>query len=96
MKRNEILEQIGLEAAYMQLAEEASELSQAALKIARILNGRNPTPITIDEAEDMVFEEFTDVVHCAYILNLEVDTELMEHKNSRWWNRICENDEDDY
>ena len=33
-----------------QLAEECSELSQAALKLRRALTGINPTPVTADEA----------------------------------------------
>lgn len=39
-----ILETLGTEAVLEQLAEEASELSQAALKLARKLRGVNPTP----------------------------------------------------
>ncbi len=31
-----------------QLAEEASELAQAALKLRRALDGTNPTPVTIE------------------------------------------------
>ena len=35
---------------WAQLAEEAAELAQAALKIRRVLDGTNPTPKDIGEA----------------------------------------------
>lgn len=40
--RNAMLEQLAEE----QLAEEATELDKAALKLARIYRGENPTPVT--------------------------------------------------
>lgn len=45
-----------------QLAEEASELAQAALKLRRALTGTNPTPLPEGAAIDMLFEELTDVL----------------------------------
>lgn len=47
-----------------QLAEEASELSQAALKYRRALTGENPTPVTPDEARENLLEETADVLLC--------------------------------
>ena len=49
------------------LAEEANELSQAALKLIRAekLN-QNPTPKTEYEAKTSLLEEFYDVLICAY------------------------------
>lgn len=44
-----------------QLAEEAAELSQAALKLARVLRGENPTTVTRKEARKHLTEEYTDV-----------------------------------
>lgn len=43
------------------IAEEASELSKAALKLRRALTDINPTPISIDEARRNLLEEFADV-----------------------------------
>lgn len=83
-----ILSKIGEEAMWMQLAEECSELSQAALKMARIIHNTNPTPITHDEALRMVFEEYTDIVQCASYLSLMLDYEQMKKKETRWINRI--------
>ena len=40
-----MIEKIGTSAKLEQLAEEAAELSQAALKLARVLRGENPTPV---------------------------------------------------
>ena len=88
-KQDYIARSIGWEAMYTQLAEEAAELSQAALKVARIMHGTNPTPISLIEAKNMVREEFTDVVQCATYLELDVDYEQIRHKEERWANRIA-------
>jgi hypothetical protein len=45
-----IVGKIGLPATLEQLAEECAELSQAALKLARLHRGENPTPVTEQEA----------------------------------------------
>lgn len=44
-----------------QLAEEAAELSQAALKLRRAITGTNPTPVSKSKATDDLFEELADV-----------------------------------
>lgn len=44
-----------------QLAEEASELSQAALKLRRAITGTNPTPVSVDDAKHALNEEIVDV-----------------------------------
>ena len=58
-----MIEIIGRPAMLEQLAEEASELAKAALKLARIERDENPTPVTKDEAEMNLTEEYTDVVN---------------------------------
>ena len=57
-----IVERIGEPAFFEQLAEECSELAQAALKSARKYRGENPTPKTIDECYDALQEEIADVM----------------------------------
>ena len=44
-----------------QIAEEAAELSKAALKLRRVLTGTNPTPVSEDEALHNLCEEIADV-----------------------------------
>ena len=44
-----------------QLAEEASELAQAALKLRRALDGTNPTPKSVEECEENLIEELADI-----------------------------------
>lgn len=44
-----------------QLAEEASEPAQAALKLRRALDGTNPTPKSVAECEANLMEEFADI-----------------------------------
>lgn len=54
------------------LAEEASELSQAALKYIRAAQlSNNATPTTIEEAKTALQEELTDVLNYCELLGLE-------------------------
>lgn len=83
-----MIERIGEPAMLEQLAEEASELAQAALKAARIERGENPTPVTDKEAEDHLIEEFTDVCMCAEELGLHADPRVEAAKRDRFLCRI--------
>lgn len=62
--RLNLLETIGAPAMMELLAEECSELSQAALKLSRILRKENPTPVTEADAENHLCEEMADVQLC--------------------------------
>ena len=55
-----ITKSIGLPAVLEQVAEEADELSHAALKLARALRGENPTPVSVEEAYEKLLEELVD------------------------------------
>ena len=55
-----MIEKIGTPAMLEQLAEEAAELSQAALKLARVLRGENPTPVTRREVRKHLIEEYDE------------------------------------
>ena len=65
-----MVEKIGIPAMLEQTAEECSELSMAAIKLLRILYGENPTPVTEEEAQKALKEEFSDVMFCASDLGL--------------------------
>lgn len=82
-----MIEVIGRAAMFEQLAEEAAELAQAALKCARIERGENPTPVTKREAKAHLIEEFTDVNTCAKELSLYADTDIEEMKIKRFYDR---------
>lgn len=71
-----------------QLAEEAAELAQAALKLRRVVDGRNPTPVTEQEARQNLMEEYTDVVHCALELGVIENLHLIVEKRARWKARL--------
>ena len=82
-------------AVLMALAEEASELSKAAMKLARakgLLD--NPTPISVAQAESDLIEEYNDLLICVVVLNkmpsltICVDVDLRKRKCSRWAERI--------
>ena len=72
-----------------QAAEECSELAQAFLKKARKLRGDNPTPKEMDEINENLVEEYTDLVICAITLDLKIDENVMKAKLERWTDRIA-------
>ena len=75
------------------LAEEASELSKAALKLARIHRNENPTPVTKEEAIDNLNEEIADVLVCVRSLrevSPEKIKEISDNKLARWIGRLKE------
>lgn len=75
-----------------QLAEEAAELSQAALKLRRALTGINPTPVTADEARKNLVEEAADVYNVLGLLLDAVDNaeiySIIRRKKERWLKRL--------
>lgn len=71
-----------------QLAEESIELGNAALKLVRVIDGSNPTPITLNDAEKHLVEEYTDLMLVAEVLGLKVDLDIYETKLERWKKRI--------
>ena len=71
-----------------QLAEEAAELAQAALKLRRALGAKNPTPKTPTEAYSELVGELSDVALCARQLDLTPDEELINQKLLRWERRL--------
>jgi len=78
-----------------QLAEEASELAQAALKLRRAIGVGNPTPVSVDEAIANLEEEIADVQICNAALvyadgKIKPDNidNIMKEKTKRWLNRL--------
>jgi hypothetical protein len=83
-----IVGKIGLPATLEQLAERCAELSQAALKLARLHRGENPTPVTEQEALDHLLEEIGDVRLCLSVLESKLgklDTTQQEAAKLRRW-----------
>ena len=72
---------------YEQLAEECAELGKAALKMARILRGENPTPVTTAEAQDAIIEEYTDLEICASELGYYPSHTIAVRKTDRFKQR---------
>lgn len=79
-----------------QLAEEAAELAQAALKLRRAMGDtHSPTPVTENVARDRLLEEIADVSVCIRLLfptggkTLVADLErTMGVKIDRWAHRL--------
>ena len=75
-----------------QLAEEAAELAQAALKLRRAITGTNPTPISYEKAYDSLIEEIADVKVSVMALTLgDADDDIAmiaKEKSKRWAERL--------
>lgn len=81
------------------LAEEAAELGHAALKLRRVLDGTNPTPVTFTEAAGKLQEEVADVMLCisvmdyAFEANDDTAHDIQDRKLRRWADRLREKEE---
>lgn len=73
---------------FLQLAEEAAELSQACLKYVRAYRGNSPTKDSAEVYLKNIIEELTDVHVCTYVLNIETDIDTYLNKIHRWADRI--------
>jgi NTP pyrophosphatase (non-canonical NTP hydrolase) len=76
------------------LAEEASELAQAALKLRRVYDGTNPTPVKEEDAQERLYEEMADVkLYCSMLkVNVKYISEMMLSKHKRWEQRLMEDE----
>lgn len=76
------------------LAEEATELAHAALKLRRTLVPSNPTPIDYESARAALLEEFADValsmkaVGCSRDDLKEIER-ISQDKERRWAERLA-------
>ena len=89
-----IMEYMGEPEMLSQLAEECCELGQAALKLRRVLDGKNPTPKTEEEARRDLIEEAADVYNAlGFLLNVEDHINaynIIQRKKDRWLGRLEE------
>lgn len=86
-----VREQLSPADQFGQVAEEAVELAHAAMKMQRILNGTNPTPVTEKEAMGKVMEEICDLYNALEVLKLDVSLKyegIRKKKMARWVERI--------
>lgn len=80
-----------------QLAEEAGELVQAALKLRRCLDGTNPARVSKEDAMKQLQEEVADVMLALDALgmgdteHLKIYTGIMDQKSVRWAKTLEEN-----
>lgn len=89
----EVIRTLGEPAMLEQLAEECSELAQAALKLARLERGENPTPKTEEECVENLLEELGDVNLCMSVVEANRGIHircLSVDKKVRWAKRIRE------
>lgn len=89
---NFIRDQLPDEELLAQLAEEATELAHAALKMRRAMDGRNPTPVPASEAWEKLQEEVADVLLSLQVLSIETNDqeyrETIRQKLERWVYRL--------
>lgn len=89
----EVICSLGEPALLEQMAEECSELAQAALKLARLERGENPTPKTEEECVENLLEELGDVNLCMSVVEANRGIHircLSVDKKARWAKRIRE------
>ena len=83
------IKELPIDTRLIQLAEEASELSQAALKYVRVLRGE--TPVAKEDALLNLTEEVADVSVCMTAVNdlvpLSEVAEIIVDKVQRWEDR---------
>lgn len=82
-----MIEKIGEPAMLEQLAEECTELEKAALKKARILRNENPTPVTLEEADENLVEEYCDMEICIGELKIHPSPYIYQAKRTRFLKR---------
>lgn len=88
-----ILERLTHEELLAQLAEETAELGKAALKLRRVIDGRNPTPVSLSAAFENFEEEIADVLLCLETLGFDHDgltkyRHITSVKLARWRSRL--------
>ena len=75
------------------LAEECGELTQAALKLRRVFDKKNPTPTTEQDAVEHLYEEIADVWLYLNMIDLpwKYIKEIGVRKQKRWEERLNAN-----
>ncbi len=99
--RNKLLEYVKERTPQTELlaliAEEAAELTHAALKYRRVLEGTCPTPVTLEEAREALAEEIADVLlltnpgTCGELADWIRD--IQDRKLRRWADRLREKED---
>ena len=83
------IKELPIDTRLIQLAEEAAELSQAAIKYVRVLRGE--TPVTKEDALRNLTEEVADVSVCMTSVNdlvrMSEVAEIIVEKVKRWEDR---------
>ena len=87
----DVADKLGEQEILLQLAEECAEVSQAALKLRRAMEGL--TPISVEQARRQLIEEMTDVEVCKAALEYLTMNPLCSscignQKINRWYDRI--------
>lgn len=85
---NYVVDHLDSDDLFLQMAEEAAELSQACLKYVRAHKGNNPTKDSEDVYLKGIIEEFTDVQVCAEAIDITDDSDIHDSKIHRWADRI--------
>lgn len=87
-----IASKLSREDSLCQLAKEAAEVSQAALKLRRVLDKTNPTPIDAETAKNKLLEEIADVVITLDVMMGDADWNVIwafsVRKLDRWVERL--------
>lgn len=92
--RNTVYDLLPEDELLAQLAEECSEAAKAALKLRRVRNGANPTPVSEEDAFSNLVEELADDDPCNMCDDVgDSMVEIMEQKLARWKSRLASREE---
>lgn len=91
----EIWKRVDIDNRLTQLAEEAAELSQAALKYRRAIQTArreeniSPTPKALNDSYDSLAEECSDVMLAVLVTTRHlISNDIMLNKAKRWLDRL--------
>lgn len=91
-----LLNKTGEPATLENLAEECAELAHAALKLARIRRGENPTPEKESDATVKLHTELADILAVTMVImqadwfDSEIVDNLTDAKLKRWERRLAD------
>ena len=95
MKDKDIWDFLPMEERLLMLAEECTELAQAAMKVRRCIDDLNPTRTTYKDAVDHLNEEWADVLlskRYIPLINDEYVYHVMQYKHKRWLEHLTKHE----
>ena len=91
-KNLRVLDYIDGKEILIQMGEEGSELSKAAIKFYRAIDMKNPTPVSINDVLNCIYAYYDDDEDCILAFTSKAN-EIANEKRKRWIKRLKERDQ---